>query len=255
MGQMRCGSVEREKSIERHFVTPQFALVYIASGRGSYIADNGYRYPLEGGSLFQRLPWIPHTVEFFEPTRQFYIAVPAPAYALLRLTLPDISKQPVITIGRKPAIRRGFQHIAERLQTAKDEALIHVLLEMTAFMARLLVPDNKRQKNDTEAAFVSTARRLLGADLQKKICMPDMAAQMNMSFSDFRQKFRLAAGVAPKTYRLRRRIETAMALLSGGDRPLKTIALELGYRDLYAFSAQFKKMTGLAPSVYRQLHR
>jgi AraC-like DNA-binding protein len=64
-----------------------------------------------------------------------------------------------------------------------------------------------------------------------------------MSYSSYRRKFAEEYGVSPGAYRIKVRTEKAIYFLSKGLFQ-KQIAAELGYSDVYAFSAQFKKSDG-----------
>jgi len=44
-------------------------------------------------------------------------------------------------------------------------------------------------------------------------------------------------------------------LLDLSDRPVKTIALDVGYTDPYYFSRVFKKSMGLSPEKYREIKK
>lgn len=59
-------------------------------------------------------------------------------------------------------------------------------------------------------------------------------AETGLSFSDWRRRVRLLA---------------AMTMLAAG-RPVTSVALELGYDSLSAFSAMFKQMLGMTPSAF-----
>jgi AraC-like DNA-binding protein len=75
-----------------------------------------------------------------------------------------------------------------------------------------------------------------------------------MSYSLFRKRFLERAGTSPGDYRIRRRIERAMALLTKEKLLVKEVAAQLGYPDEYAFSAQFKKVAGVSPTIFRERH-
>ncbi|MEN6521194.1 MAG: AraC family transcriptional regulator [Armatimonadota bacterium] len=79
-----------------------------------------------------------------------------------------------------------------------------------------------------------------------------LAEEHCMSVSTLRRRFRAFVGVPIHTYLLRRRISAACELLIHTELPLKTVAERLGYRDVYFFSRQFRQLTGLAPSQFRQ---
>ena len=58
--------------------------------------------------------------------------------------------------------------------------------------------------------------------------------------------------VPPHEYVLQSRVAEARRLLAEGDDPIKTIAARLGYRDVYFFSRQFKRFTGVPPALFRK---
>jgi len=57
--------------------------------------------------------------------------------------------------------------------------------------------------------------------------------------------------MSPHAYLLQCRATSARRLLGETDLPIKSIAQQLGYRDVYFFSRQFRQMTGVPPAVYR----
>ena len=44
----------------------------------------------------------------------------------------------------------------------------------------------------------------------------------------------------------------AMSMLAGTPLPIKEIAAQVGYPDIYHFSQRFKKLLGQPPTAYRQ---
>ncbi len=78
------------------------------------------------------------------------------------------------------------------------------------------------------------------------------AKQAGMALSTLRRRFKEAVGVPIGVYVLQRRIVEARRLLGETDEPIKVIAKQLGYRDVYFFTRQFKKKVGVAPSAYRR---
>jgi AraC-like DNA-binding protein len=79
-----------------------------------------------------------------------------------------------------------------------------------------------------------------------------IASQMGMAVSTLRRRFREAAGMPLHEYVLRQRIAQARTLLGDTDLPIKTVAEELGYQDVYFFTRQFRLRTGATPAVYRR---
>lgn len=84
---------------------------------------------------------------------------------------------------------------------------------------------------------------------------PDYAALARahgLSLTTLRRHFRALTGSSLHEYRLDARAAAARQLLGDTDLPLKQIADELGYRDVFFFSRQFKQRVGVAPGEYRR---
>jgi iron complex transport system substrate-binding protein len=73
-----------------------------------------------------------------------------------------------------------------------------------------------------------------------------------MSTTTFRRRFKHLTGMPPHRYRLACRVAEARRLLGSSDAPIKQIADELGYTDVFYFSRHFKQMTGVSPAHYRR---
>ena len=80
----------------------------------------------------------------------------------------------------------------------------------------------------------------------------DLAACANVSLSTLRRRFRESVGASLHDYRLECRTARARTLLGETDRPIKAIAAELGYCDVFYFTRQFKQLSGVTPAAYRR---
>lgn len=76
-----------------------------------------------------------------------------------------------------------------------------------------------------------------------------------LSVSQFRRLFLAATGMPPNAYLVQERVARARKLLAESDLPLAVIADTLGYRDMYYFSRQFRRVAGTPPATYRRLCR
>lgn len=84
---------------------------------------------------------------------------------------------------------------------------------------------------------------------------PDYAAlcgASGMSLSGLRRRFRNTLRISLHAYVLQARVSRARILLTRTDLPIKAIADQLGYRDVYFFSRQFRELTGHPPGRYRE---
>ena len=79
-----------------------------------------------------------------------------------------------------------------------------------------------------------------------------LARELGVSESTLRRRFARALGVAPHAYLIGARIGEARRLLGETDWPIKAVADRLGYADVYFFSRQFRRLTGVPPAAYRR---
>jgi AraC-like DNA-binding protein len=79
-----------------------------------------------------------------------------------------------------------------------------------------------------------------------------IAARLGMAESTLRRRFRKATGVPPHEFVLQARVNEARRLLGETDQPIKHVAAQLGYRDVYFFSRQFRRFAGVPPAMYRK---
>ena len=79
-----------------------------------------------------------------------------------------------------------------------------------------------------------------------------IADELGMAEVTFRRRFRAVTGAPPHEYVLQARVAEARRLLGETDLPIKSIAQQLGYKDVYFFSRQFKRFAGVPPALYRR---
>lgn len=78
-----------------------------------------------------------------------------------------------------------------------------------------------------------------------------LAKEAGQSRSVFAQRFFLATGVTPLRYLTDLRMRVAVLRLSRERQPVETVASELGYGSLAAFSRAFKRSVGMSPGAVR----
>ncbi len=109
------------------------------------------------------------------------------------------------------------------------------------------------------AAFLAAAlndghdlplRKVVALHQDSNLSVPELAFLCHMSVSTFKRRFQEVFGETPGRYLHERRMERAKAMLDSRMRPSE-VYLELGYGSLAAFSTEFKKHFGTAPSAHR----
>ncbi len=91
--------------------------------------------------------------------------------------------------------------------------------------------------------------------LRESLRLEDFAREAGMSVSHFSDRFRAQTGQSPMAYFIQLRMRLACRLLDLSNKPVKAVALEVGYRDPYYFSRVFKKSMGISPDNYRDIKK
>ncbi len=86
----------------------------------------------------------------------------------------------------------------------------------------------------------------------KKLMPSDLAAELELTPDYFSRRFRATFGKSPRLWLAERKIEAAEDFLLRSNLSIFEISERLGYSDSSQFSRQFKNVTGLSPSDYRE---
>jgi AraC family transcriptional regulator len=87
------------------------------------------------------------------------------------------------------------------------------------------------------------------------ISLRSMASAAGLSPFHFSRMFKVATGLSPHQYVLRRRIDIGAEMLLSRADSIAAIALELGFADQSHFTMHFKRVHGIGPAGYRRQHR
>jgi AraC-like DNA-binding protein len=92
------------------------------------------------------------------------------------------------------------------------------------------------------------------ANLDGPLSLPALANVAGLSCMYFASQFRLATGMRPHDYVVRRRIQRAKAMLSETSTPIVDVALGVGFQSQSHFTTVFKHITGFTPQRWRTVH-
>ena len=126
--------------------------------------------------------------------------------------------------------------------------------QLVLILGQLQIQDGVLPAGSGDPREISLRRRLLEFARIQDVTPSMMAKWVNLSSSRFRVWFKARFGVSPKQYLVRQRVSQAMCLLRETQRPIKSIAIELGYADLPAFYHDFRRFTRTTPATYRLEH-
>jgi AraC family transcriptional regulator of arabinose operon len=161
-----------------------------------------------------------------------------------------------VCIPENPAaVEAVFQEIAG---SAKPDAVYAPLLakgkllELFSHYIMNLKLDEISYKNLGSARKLTAILEYMAANIEHNITIHDLAEIAHMHPNYFIRLFKQQIGVPPIQYITRLKIDRAKVLLAATSGSVSEIADQLGFGDLFYFSKQFKKHTGLTPTEFRK---
>ncbi len=127
--------------------------------------------------------------------------------------------------------------------------------EIFALLVRDVYLPRSARREPGGRAGLAAARAHIRAHYRERISVAELARMAYLSPGYFLRAFRREYGISPIAWQGRLRAEAARTLLRFSSLSCKEIASRLGYADGYHFSKSFKKITGAAPSAYRNPDR
>lgn len=118
-----------------------------------------------------------------------------------------------------------------------------------------LPPDGRGWLSGLRDPVVGRALALIHGQLSRQWTLEDLAREIATSRSVLTDHFARFIGVPPMEYHRRRRLERAAERLSYTNRPVTSIAFEVGYGSEAAFSRSFKRLYGSSPGAFRDATR
>ena len=215
----------------------------VARGQIAWIYDSheNAHWPAEGS------PWEMH-----------WIRVEGPRLDQIYKTL-TASGSPVfagVNVKKSAAIFERIFRIMRQRPMAMEAAL-HA--EVAALLTQLFAARHSANVSTSDKIEIpkSLQKPLEAMRLyyEKPFRVAELARMAGMSVTNFFRHFKAATGTSPIDWLRRERVNQAKRMLIETDHSLAAIAEKTGYYDQFYFSRDFKRMTGVTPSQYRQRER
>ena len=252
-----CGFIRKPgKRLDFEGVYPRYAAIYVLRGKGTYTDAAGREYPLAPGSLFQRFEnsWHRHTIDPDSDWLEFFIAYHIrphggdahPTQLLQALGVVNAA-QPVFHVPPDVPFLDQCLELTHELQTASGIGLRPLPAKGTALLSQLFLRAEQKDGAGGGDDMIGRVCALIRGNLDRRTPLTELLQEIPVSYSWLRALFHKRMGVSMARYEVQCRIDRALTLLATG-KSVKEVASMLGYKDPFAFSAQFKKGTGFSPS-------
>ncbi|MDD5597056.1 MAG: AraC family transcriptional regulator [Victivallaceae bacterium] len=246
-----------------------FHIVFYVQGDNFFKLD-GERVESHPGTLALVPPGVPHCFAPLLPEGSGYHEITFSLIAgdkRLKVAFPELlakyygaeikTERMLMRLERPAAVRLDelyfeLENVLSEYNSAFPFPVYQKLGEIFEFLFQeIFSPERESRAVCPAGDRFSKTRGYIERKLDRKLSLKELAAAAGMSPEHFCREFRRTYGEAPLEMRNRLRISAAAKLIRFSTRPIKQIAEELGYSDLYHFSKAFKKQTGCPPGKFR----
>jgi AraC-like DNA-binding protein len=238
-----------------------FSASVVLRGRGVYSLDDGSEIPLQEGSLFFRIPDVPHAtrMDISSDFLEFFVA-----FALgvegrwadrpdLQGSLGVMATQLLMLDARMPVRQITVDaHLLARCHRFVMRLKNNLRLELASLdalrlMIDMIMLDPPAVHTDP---LIDEVCIVLQRNAANRTPLPKLCSSFPLSYMRLRARFQEHMGQSMGQYQLAYRMEMAAQLLRQKI-SVKDVAYRLGYSDSFAFSKQFRQQVGTVPSRFR----
>ncbi|WJI40626.1 MULTISPECIES: AraC family transcriptional regulator [Mesorhizobium] len=154
-----------------------------------------------------------------------------------------------------------MQRLLSQLDMSKCDESDHgvycdaIRLALVARWLRLRSNDQEEPTDALQKWRLNRVTAWIEEHLDEPISLADMAKAAGLSRMYFAARFRIATGLRPHDYILRRRVERSKELLMQTRNSLVDIAFDVGFQTQAHFTTVFKRFAGTTPGRWRAINK
>ena len=155
-----------------------------------------------------------------------------------------------------PDLARHYERMLSEHARRGPEAIVSARAALHALLVDVLRDHQAHARNLRDArrqssSGVTQAKKIIDARLDQPLRLNELADELGMSVSHFRQRFVKELGISPGRYVVSRRVTFAKKLLHDPALSITQIATQLGFSSSQHLATTFRQWTGVSPTAYR----
>lgn len=233
----------------------EYQLIYIHAGQGYFESANVKRQLVKAGTVILLFPgeWHSYSPDPNTGWEEYWIGFKGKNMDEKVEKQFFSSKEPLLQIGVSDEIVTIYEECMEKVEQEKNgyqqfvSSLAQHLLGMVYYRKK-----NFRLQPNHEDTIIHTACQLIKERINHRLSPEDVAKELGISYSWFRQHFKRVTGVSPTQYLIQQLIRKAKELLACKNNSISDVAFLLGFEEVGQFSTLFKKKAGITPGMFRK---
>ncbi|MCH2205550.1 MAG: AraC family transcriptional regulator [Lentisphaerales bacterium] len=146
-----------------------------------------------------------------------------------------------------------MKHISHLVNNGSEMEILEAAHRLKALLISLYNLQSAKRKKAIRSTFVwEELIRLIEDNLSAPLSTPWLAKRMNITSVTLSKKFKKEYHCTISQYILRKRVDWAKSLLTTTHYTICEVGATVGIDDPQYFNKQFRKVTGVSPSIYRQ---
>lgn len=254
-GILACGYMTKptKDQSQYDFLIDYYSCFLLLSGNGFYYTADNEKLPIQAGDFVQRIPGVIHSTEVVPDGNwlEFFISFGRSTFNYLNSLNLIPTDTPVGKGSFKDTTIQKSSRLLTLLKETDDYDLPLLSLQAQELLLAILTSKNRNTGEDLFKKSMEEACQLLSSEISSEISLEEVAANINMSYENFRKHFRKYIGTSPSQYRIEQRIKHAKLMLLSGV-PIKETAILTGYSDTYSFTKQFTHSVGISPGRFKK---
>ncbi len=260
--------IGEEKCVPLHFFGPvirnHYMFHFILSGKGTYFADFGTKYPsyegvLKAGNGFLIIPGSPHSylADETEPWHYIWIEFDGVNAANLLYSCGLSPAEPVYTTQKNGTdifnnLKEHLLYIINNPESSTQALLGHLYLFFDQLYLHSSINNCLKQSIDMSKFYIEKAIRYIENHYQSIATVEEVAAFCNLSRSYLGKIFKKNMHITIQDYLINFRLKKSLHLLQETCNPICDIAYAIGYNSDINFSRAFKQKFGMSPFEWRK---
>lgn len=233
-----------------------YQLVFVVEGQGIF-KDRGLTYNVIPGSMILIKPGVWHSYAPLEETgwTEYYVGFSGSVFAkVVRDGFPQGGGIRYLRVKEK--IVAIFEKMIGYARNEPDDvgflltSILMLLISETVFSGNDSFLDN-----DHSVAILSKARDYMEEKVSQKINLCQLAGNLGVSYTTFKNIFKDLTGESPIDYLKQLRIRKSKFLLGTTDKSVKAIGVECGFGSSEYFCNCFRHETGFTPLGFREQYK
>ncbi len=238
-------------------ILSEYQLLYIVEGEGILHTRSGGDFNIKSGDMFLLFPGEWHSYHPLPETgwKEYWIGFRG--YNIDHRTEVGFFsvENPVYHVGYNETLVELY---SVAIRTAKKQApyfqmllagIVNHILGLMFMTSHI----NRIQPDDALLKKIDKAKSIMYEAIETDMAMPEVAAQLNMSYTTFRHAFKRYTGLSPAQYFMNLKLHRAKEILRSTNASIKEIAYILHFDSPEYFATVFRKRIGMTPSDFRNV--